>query len=250
MPHLPNQPKQSFFVNVVSLLVAETFLCSTILPAWASSSDFLRPRAAAQRSFNKSLQPAKDGGAQARDIKLEILKEAWAVSLQEARGMPLDLLAGFFMAKITLILTKPEYGFLTLGEEDRLLLSSGVVSLSREVLKVLRVSWTPEFQEIWQLVEEIYAELARGGNLRRPTTQLLSREAFGHLRALARWRLGDDERHRRIREIFAEAKDGGEEETDLGHKTEDQRPKEARDGGAQRFELPLRGAITAIATYP
>ena len=49
--------------KIVSLFVAEIFLCSSILPAWAQATDFLRPKVTMQSPLLNALkQQARDGG--------------------------------------------------------------------------------------------------------------------------------------------------------------------------------------------
>ena len=48
------QKSNAFLTKFVSLFVAEVFLCSSILPAWATPNDFLRPRPA--RSTGEVMQ--------------------------------------------------------------------------------------------------------------------------------------------------------------------------------------------------
>lgn len=56
-----NLNPKPFFARIVSLLVAEAFLCSSLLPAWANPVDLLRPKTTAPSTLVGELKQAKDG---------------------------------------------------------------------------------------------------------------------------------------------------------------------------------------------
>ena len=82
-----NRPKQTFFVNLLSLLVAETVLCSSVSPAYASAMDFLRPRMGKQRDSFKELKTARDGGDRERIREGEGLDVAAEIGWMQFRKL-------------------------------------------------------------------------------------------------------------------------------------------------------------------
>ena len=53
--------KVPFLSKVVSLIIAELFFCTSVLPAWATPSRFLRPKFALPGGLTRELKSAKDG---------------------------------------------------------------------------------------------------------------------------------------------------------------------------------------------
>ena len=66
--------------EIISLLVAEVFLCSSILPAWAAPTDFLRPKSASQSPLIQELE--KDT-AHRDAVQSEALYDLLATALLE-----------------------------------------------------------------------------------------------------------------------------------------------------------------------
>ena len=60
---------------ILSLLVAELFLCSSILPAWANDADYLRPASV-----------ARDGGRRLGELKTSLVTEPSADIMEAAEG--------------------------------------------------------------------------------------------------------------------------------------------------------------------
>ena len=87
-PHSRLCTPNSFWIRILSLILAELFLSSSILPAWAGPSEFLRPKPAEKVTLFQGLR-TKDGGEREIDEAIEqVYRVAQGMQKEEKEEFP------------------------------------------------------------------------------------------------------------------------------------------------------------------